>query len=148
MKFYFAFLSLLITIVSNAQIEWKTFRPKNQYKIDLPTFFKDGGTTASGLHYFNNTRDELVTVCVEGEGRANSSTLTDYYLESAKDKSVSYKVFKPNWYVVSGFKDGEYYYSKAILKPNGDLYTLRITYPPTQKALFDLLLGRISRSFS
>ena len=142
------FFVLAFCTSASAQIKWKTFWHHNKnYTINLPDFFTDGGTTASGIHYYNTDFDPAISVLVEGQGAANTETLTDDYLKAAGEKGVSYKLFKPTWYVISGRnKDGSYFYHKAILS-KGFLYLLRITYPVTQKGLFDLTLPRIVKSF-
>ena len=60
--------------------------------------------------------------------------------------NLGYKILKDNWFVISGKKGNEIYYFKTIIK-NGKTHYLRISYPISQKDIFDSILPRISKSF-
>jgi hypothetical protein len=147
MKTFFPILILFISSLSaSAQFQWVTHHPRNLYSIDLPKFFTDGGYTASSIQYFN-TDIENVTLTIESLGIGKMTTLNQSYNDDIKSrKNVTYSMYKPTYYVISGIDKGEYFYYKTIIK-TGNIHYLKLTYPKNQKILFDAVLSRIVKSF-
>ena len=131
------------------KIEWIQFGSTNEYKLLLPIFFKKGILVASGtLQYYDNDIDDNISLTVEGFGNGAQSDLIQTYKNDLEIyKNISYKVFKSNWYVMSGKNNDGFYYNKTIIK-NGEQYHLRINYPLDKKVLFDKILPEISTSFN
>src|SRR5260370_41033928 len=61
-------------------------------------------------------------------------------------RTVSYKILKGNWFVVSGIQDGKVFYQKTMLS-KGIFKTLRIEYDGGDKDLYDSLTTQMVRSF-
>jgi len=152
MKYLSAFLitSLLSCLSSQgtAQTVWKTFNHENGFTIQLPNYFSKGLLVAAGtLQYFDNKIDDSISLSVESFGHGNSAELQSTYENDLTTyKGISYKVIKPNWYVISGQNEEGIFYNKSIIR-NGVQHHLRITYPVHEKALFDAILPRLSSSF-
>ncbi len=73
--------------------------------------------------------------------------LEEAYAEAQAGKTVSYKIIKGNWFVVSGYNGGKIFYQKTMLK--GDvLKTFSIEYDESQKSIYDKVTTRIARSFT
>ena len=143
--------TLLISVsnIANSQAKWKTFTHSNGFTIQLPSYFKKGLLVAAGtLQYFNNSIDNQISVSVESFGNGTNSDLKSSFNDDLKShKGIAYKIFKRNWYVISGQNEDCIFYNKSIIK-NGVQHHLRITYPTNRKVLFDTILKKISSSFS
>ena len=126
---------------------WKIFHHKYGFSIELPDYFSEGALTASGIQYYINDLNENINVTVEtmGEG-STSSLMKDYQSTINTSTGCDYKVYKNNWFVVSGQDENGIYYFKTIIK-NGQTHYLAIHYPQSQKEIFDIILPRISKSF-
>lgn len=139
------------TLTGSSQTNWKTFKHKNGYSLQLPDYFKEGLLVAAGtLQWYPTDIDPEISVTVEMWGDGTQAELqSDYNSRLKSEKDVVYSVIKPNWYVISGHEeDGiEFiFYLKSIIK-NDTKYNLRIRYPKNQKARMDAILGKIAASF-
>jgi hypothetical protein len=147
----FLIVTLLTTVISqfaNAQTKnWKTFNHKYGFRIELPNYFNIGALTNSGIQYYTTELNENIMVYVEtiGEG-TNGSLAKDFQMEINSTKGIGYKILKDTWFVISGMEEDEIFYMKTIIK-NWQTHYLRITYPSSQKEIFDSILPRISKSF-
>lgn len=144
---FIASLLYIFSLTANSQTSWQRFHSRHGYSVELPAYFKDGGTTASGLQYYSNTVDDNILIYVESMGGGSIRELKKSFASDMKTSGdVTYFVNGEKSYVVSGTNEGQLFYYKAILKGT-DIHFLRIFYPPQQKALFDLILPRVVKSF-
>ncbi len=75
--------------------------------------------------------------------------LRDDDIAAADDDNVTYKRMGPDWYVLSGYRLNDVFYRRTLLSDDGSLVnTFEITYPKTQKSVFDPVVARMARSFS
>src|SRR6476661_8431353 len=141
-------LLALIFISVHSQIKWSSYNHKNGFVIQLPDFFSTGSLVAGGtLQWFNNTVDQNIELAIETFGKGNSTELhKSFQSEQGNFTTVTYKVSKHTWFVISGETDIGILYVKGIIR-NGVQHFIRITYPASQKALMDGLLPKISSSF-
>lgn len=138
----------LTTTVAYSQTKWKTFNHKNGFSIQLPSYFSTGILVAGGtLQWYDNTFDKDIQITVESFGNGESGKLSnEFESRQITFTTVSYKVLKATWFVVSGESDEGITYEKTILK-EGMLHTLRISYPQKEKAIMDTWIPKISISF-
>ena len=138
----------MLKIGAAAQTTWKTFRHENRFTIQLPNYFKRGLLVAAGtLQYFDNTINKDISVCVETFGDGTSSELRGLYESGLKTyNSITYKVLKQNWYVISGQDEEGIFYNKSLIK-NGIMHHLRINYPIQYKAQMNTVIPKVSSSF-
>ena len=61
-------------------------------------------------------------------------------------RKITYKVLKKDWYVVSGYENGNIFYQKTILKDDV-FYSFLLVYPPEDKSLFDPVVAAVAKSF-
>jgi hypothetical protein len=76
-------------------------------------------------------------------------TLTDLYHRVSTptaERTVTYQTLRDDWFVVSGFDNGDVYYQRTLLD-DGLLKGFRIRYPAELKPEFDPITSRISWSF-
>jgi hypothetical protein len=98
------------------------------------------------------SRDGRAEMLVYGSHNALNQTLRQLYSEETNpsadhpDRTVSYKTFKGNWFVVSGIEGGKVFYQKTMLT-KGIFKTFRIEYDESQKDLYDSLTTQMVRSF-
>ena len=59
---------------------------------------------------------------------------------------VSYKVIKPDWFVVTALVNGKIHYRKTMLRKDV-LKTFEIEYDQSQKATYDSITARVAKSF-
>lgn len=125
---------------------WKTFNHKYGFSIDLPNYFSEGSLTASGIQYYITDIDPEISLGIETIGEASQTSLIkDYQTYLNSTDGIDYKVLRDNFFVISGQNIEGIYYYKMFIK-NNRKYFLMLTYPQTQKDLFDNLLPRISKS--
>lgn len=87
----------------------------------------------------------VVIFAVDG---ADQRTLQSQYQEQldADGSEVTYNVLRDDWFVVSGFDEGDVFYQRTQL--SGDtLKTFRIRYAEEEKDFYDPVTAIISRSF-
>lgn len=66
----------------------------------------------------------------------------------SKNRVVTYKLLKDNWFIVSGFEGGKVFYEKIFIRKDTDeILTLQINYPKSQKTIYDAVTARIAKSF-
>lgn len=150
-QFFLSTLTILCCSVfttARSQTGWKTFHHKNGFTIQLPSSFSLGLLAAGEtLQWFDNSFDKQIELTVETFGNGRVGALKkEFESEQSTFTTVSYKVLKPSWYVISGEDEQGISYLKTILK-NGVLHHLRITYPPSQKAMMNGWIPKIAASF-
>jgi len=59
---------------------------------------------------------------------------------------VTYKNQQDNWFVISGYKDGNVFYTKTFLY-NNDILELSLNYDRSLQPEFDTIVAQISHSF-
>lgn len=99
------------------------------------------------------SKDGRVEMAVYGTNNVSDESIEEKYQEESQDqpdespgRTVTYKVLKGNWFVISGTEGDNIFYQKTILK--GDAFlTFTISYPKTSKDPFDKITERIVRSF-
>lgn len=147
------FTFTLISIAGHSQTTWKTFKHKNGYVIQLPNYFSTGLLVAAGtLQWYDNTLDKNIQLTVEsfGNGGVSDSAFQFEYISAQSTfKTITYKVIKPTWFVITGEEEDDELgigYEKTIIR-NGNQYNLRISYPKNKQALLNTIIPRISASF-
>lgn len=98
------------------------------------------------------SKDGKAELIVYGSNNALDQSLKDTYQKAisgsggSKDRKVTYKKLGDHWFVVSGTDKGKIFYRKTFLK-NDAFQTFEITYDQNQKASFDKITEKISKSF-
>jgi len=90
---------------------------------------------ASGRH---NAMDDTIEYAFKEACRGT--------LDDAKDREVTFKVQKDNWYIVFGIENGKYFYEKRFLV-DGVFKGFWIEYPQTMQKEFGLIVEKISNEF-
>lgn len=127
--------------------------------IQYPRSFQAQGESANGDGQVFRSQDGQAEVRAYGalEVEDLRGNLMQEYALVTGDLRVSYKVVKPDWFIVSGIdKDGNISYRKTVRKkirymgdetPATWVYqTLMVTYPETQQKLYDGYCHVIAKS--
>jgi len=80
------------------------------------------------------------------ENLSNISVSEAYSNELKKYESVTYKVLKTDWFVISGYDNGQIYYIKKYILKNHSI-TLFILMPKNLKEKYDNIVTDASKSF-
>ncbi len=129
--------------------------------VSYPEGFMGQGEAGNGDGQTFLSKDKQAEILAYGELAVEeiSENLTDVYESATRHLNVSYKVVKPDWFVISGLnKEGKIVYRKTIKKKiqyAGDeeestfIYqTLMISYPKSQQSNYGSYCGVISKSLS
>ncbi len=96
------------------------------------------------------SKDGKVVMLVYGQYNVLDQTLKDAFSEALRKGTpggtVTYKLLKDNWFVVSGKVSNRIFYQKTMLVED-TFKTFRIEYPDSQKSVLDRITGEIAKSF-
>lgn len=133
---------------AEAQAPDRYANSKYEYSIKYPSSFSPQGEADAG--------DGQVFLAPDGQGEMRvyagynvfGTSIGKRYQESleAVGKKPTYSVLRPDWFVVSGLKDGKIYYEKTQLRRDA-YFTVSFTYDPAARELFDPLIGDILKSW-
>ncbi|SDB30056.1 Short C-terminal domain-containing protein [Flavobacteriaceae bacterium MAR_2010_188] len=128
------------------------FNPVRFYKIDYPDNLKQGKPSWNndGISFKSDNGKENLSVY---SSILRYPTLKEKYNSEIKeqDYEVTYKVFKGDWYAISGYikNTNDIFYLKCYLsKEQDETRTLILTYPESKKNIYNSILSKILDSFT
>ena len=135
------------------QFEYKTYYNSNrQFKIDYPSFLTMGPAPENG--------DGREFISDGGEIRLwtystyyTDQSISQLYFQELNDENytITYKVLKTNWYVVSGIdnENGKEFYKKVYYsnQDGGQIRTMFLQYPQTKEKDFDIIIPKMVQTF-
>ena len=147
-------VALFVVTPTLAQEEYETYyNSRFNYSISYPAqLFKPQGESANGDGQRFLSPDGRSELLVYGSNNALNDSLRQVYNEELSRNSkhphrtVSYRVIKADWFVVSGTDGDRVFYRKTFLK-NGVFKTFSIEYDKNQKDKLDSVTAKISASF-
>lgn len=121
---------------------------------------KHGTTIAYPANIFEPVADEGVEgyefAARDGGARfgiysgPQSETLKEMRKRFLSDPSYGRVTYKPKgktWFVLSGFRDGNVFYEKYIMRPDGVLHAFALEFPNAQRALYAPIVEQMEDSF-
>ncbi len=149
MKKSLMLLSLLFSSVL-AQSMYKNYcNARFAFCIDYPSTLTMQTPPENGDGRTFKSKDGLVQMLAYGSNNSLMEKLeTRFNAESTSSstRKVSYKLFEPDFFVISGTENSKVFYEKVLFK-NDEYKTFLITYPTTQKKIYDPITAKIARSF-
>jgi len=142
---------LLAGVVSAAQAPtFKTYtNARFAYSISYPAnLLEPQGEAENGDGQTFRAADGRAEMRVWGGYNANNDSLRAVYEQAVNEwgAGVSYKVIKPDWFVVTALVNGKIHYRKTMLRKDV-LKTFEIEYDQSQKATYDSITARVAKSF-
>lgn len=131
----------------SAQQGWQTYcNPRFGQCADVPPNFQSDPPPENGDGLIFRHSDGM-SIIVSAMYNVLSATVSLEMKELLQDKrSPSYQASGHNWFAISGEQDGKIYYIRKIVTPD-IVASLWIEYPVQQRAAYDPLIARISKSF-
>jgi len=120
------------------------------YPVDL---LEPQGEAENGDGQKFLSRDKKVLLLVFGANNIDNDSAKRGFDKFVKDMNaeqgrvVTYKVLKKSWFVVSGRHDNNLFYSKTIYRGDTSISFI-IEYPASERAIYDPIVTRISKSFT
>lgn len=126
-----------------------------RFSIQYPAKLLFGqGESDNGDGQIFLSKDSKVELRVSGIYNVMETTIAQEYEEesrggmpSAPKKVVAYKKLKDNWFVVSGYIDGNIFYQKRYLIDD-HFVGLYITYPESQRHIWDKKVSDLVAAFN
>jgi len=119
------------------------------YSISYPAnLLVPQGEAENGDGQTFRSKDGGAEMRVWGQYNVNNESLRVVFDKAVSEwgNGVSYKVMRPGWFVVTALVDGKIHYRKTMLRR--DVFkTFEIEYHESQKATFDSVTARVSKSF-
>ncbi|HJZ79716.1 MAG TPA: hypothetical protein VKD91_05205 [Pyrinomonadaceae bacterium] len=135
-----------------ADERWNTYaNARFNYSISYPSSLVPQGEADNGDGQVFRSHDGAAELRVWGSNNALNQSLAAAYQEAISDLqhdggSVSYKVMRDNFFVVSGTQGRKIVYQKTLLR--GDVFkAFTFTYPANAKGTYDSITTRIAGSF-
>ena len=148
------FVSALASAVSaEAASTLSTYRnARFGYAVDVPSEFRMGEAPVNndGRVFYDPSSEGVISVF--GMYNALGASRESYATEREEDwrglgGTVTYRAKRENWFVLSGTVGGDIFYERVIFSADGDtIATLLVRYPQSEKARFDPLVARASRT--
>ena len=144
-------LLLTLSAAAPAQTRWATygnarFGTTADYPADL--FIRRDPPPDNGDGVSMHTADERATLVIYGAYNAENDTPTSYVERLVEKNGVTYKKVAKTYYVVSGLRGADIFYERCNFR-KGDTAPIdcfQITYPAREKAAWDAIVTRISKS--
>lgn len=117
------------------------------FSLSYPHYLKPAPTPQNGAGMSFHADDDSLSVSAQAHF-LHENTLSTMWNDALKayGKSVTYKVKRNNWFVVSGVDNGTEYYHKLFVKGK-NWVSFTITYPHSQRQKFDPIVGQIAKRF-
>lgn len=136
-------------------IRWQTYiNARFGYSVRYPaSLLAPQGEPDNGDGQRFLSRDGKTRLLVYGSHNALDETIASRFEQERRGertdtgRKVTYARQKNDWYVVSGVQDGKIFYRKCYLR-GGDFVMWEITYPATERALWDRLTARVGAEFA
>jgi hypothetical protein len=153
----FLFICLLSSHLTVAQTYLKYVNTDYHFEIDYPNTLIPQGESDSKDGQTFISADKKVTLWAYADRSHNliddatdtNLTFEQYYkreIKSTKKRTVTYKTFSKNFFVVSGTENDKIFYRKTINTENG-WFTFELLYATSEKNIYNKACGIIGNSF-
>jgi len=134
-----------------AQGRWATYsNPRFGTTADYPAdlFAVQDPPSENGEGATFRTADGRAQLAIYGAYNVDSDTPASYVAKNKELQSATYQRIAAGFYAVSGTNGADIYYDRCNFPPHNDdiLNCIHVVYPAREKALFDPIVTRISKS--
>ncbi len=157
LPFYFS-VALLATPAQRHYIRRQTklhsyFNDRFGYAILYPSVLFPQGEAGNndGQKFMSIHADAILTVY--GKYNTLNKSLESLYDEAARGglsddpkRVITYCVLRKDWFVVSGYDNGQVFYEKTIMNKD-EIQCMDFVYPERLKSYYDPLVAKIAGSF-
>jgi hypothetical protein len=145
-------LGFCSAISAAQELDWDDYRDSAYgCRLDYPRALFSADPPEPGEPQRFSASDDDIYFRVLGVENSSSWTPEDIkekYLNANMPGDVTYQRTKDDFLVLSGYRDGNIFYTKVAVSDNRRIACiLDITYPPSLKQQFDGIVTRMSRSF-
>lgn len=153
LKNFFAVIVLsLLTFSAQsvfAQQKWETYvNGRYGYSVSYPSDLlaaQGEADNGDGQIFADGNAAEMR---VFGSQMLLGKTMLGEYSRLLKENpNATYKLFRNNFFVVSGKRSNRIFYQKTIMKNDGSFITLSIEYDAGKRDIYDKVTARIAKSF-
>jgi hypothetical protein len=150
------FFALVSPLLFAKDVVYDTYHNAHyQYSIDYPKNIlmpQEADPDGAGLTLVSKNGDAILSL--RAYANALNQSLEEAYNAACREEldqepthTVTYKVMKLNWFVVSGYREGgRVYYKKTILN-NRTFKTFIFLYDANKKAVYEPITKHLAASF-
>ncbi len=153
-------LLLLLLLVASTQIEASQLESYGNprfgffanYPVNLFTYQRESDN-GDGITLTNKSKG-LKVLFYGSFAVINDNIRDEYrssieYIQDDREKEITYKVLKRDWYVLSGYdyRKGKIFYQKTFMVDGDKFITYYIEYPIKDKKRYNKLIKTIDRNF-
>lgn len=124
---------------------------RNGMKIGVPLrLLSKSAATKTGTRYFSADRSAALETEMTPESAGNLAQKFDAARLESRNRKVTYKVLRPDFYVVTGESAGHLFYSRAARGMRNGVPVVMgftFTYPASAKATYEALVIAAANSF-
>lgn len=149
LKLHISLVILLVTAATAQQLDYQVYsNTRFGYTVEYPAklLIAQGESDNGDGQTFRSSDGKCEMLVYASYNVLNETLKSIYRKELSKHSKVTYKLLKPTFFVLSGIDEDRVFYRKTIYR-SGIFYTLEITYPLSEKALYDKVTARVSKSF-
>lgn len=142
-------LILLVTAASAQQPDYQIYsNTRFGYTVEYPAqlLTPQGEADNGDGQAFRSSDGKCEMLTYAGYNVLNETLKSVYRKELSGHSRVTYRLLRPTFFVVSGIDGDRVFYRKTIYR-SGIFYTLQISYPVSEKALYDSITARVAKSF-
>jgi hypothetical protein len=148
------FLFLASPLLVAKDIVYDTYHNVNyDYSIEYPKNIltpQEADPDGAGRTFTSKNADASLSL----RANALNQPFEEIYNEACREelaqeptRTITYKVIKPNWFVISGYREGGMIYYKKTILNNGMLKTFIFMYQANKKATYDPITKHLVASF-
>lgn len=146
--------ALVASIGLGASVDFKVYtNARFGFRVEYPADWgePETSTNGDGARVYNSVRSASIVL---SGWRLDGDTVKALFDADSRDdtkrqRTVTYKVMKGDWYVVSGFEGDNIFYRKVIVREAEDRQaSFTLTFPKARKVEFDPVIARIAASLA
>ena len=150
------FFSLVSPLLFAKDIVYDTYHNVNyDYSIEYPkNILTPHEADPDGAERTFVSKNGDARLSLRANANALNHSFEEIYNETCREelaqeptRTITYKVMKPNWFVISGYREGGMIYYKKTILNNGMLKIFIFMYQANKKAIYDPITKHLVATF-